>query len=158
MGPNNPYEAPFVQQTVGGSSDAARSIVDEFHSSRGWMMLFVVLGGLTVIGLGLGGIGMTAVMAFLPETQEQPFPMWILGLVYFAIGAVYVAPVWRLYQLYAAINRLASIEPLDALAEVARGHARLWRTLGWTFVGMIIFYVLIVGVAMTFAVFQATNS
>ena len=114
----NPYEAPFVQHTVAGSSDAAQSIVDEFHSSRGWMMLFVVLGGLSVLGLGLGGIGMTAVMAFMPETQEQPFPMWILGLVYFVLGAVYVAPVWRLYQLYAAINRLASIEPLDALAEV----------------------------------------
>ncbi|MBK6688690.1 MAG: hypothetical protein IPG45_29730 [Deltaproteobacteria bacterium] len=158
MGPTNPYEAPFVQHTVGGANDAGRVIVEELHASRGWMMLFVVLGGLTVIGLGLGGVAMTAIMLFMPEAQDQPFPMWIVGLLYFAIGAVYVLPVWRLYQLYAAINRLASIEPLDTLAEVARGHARLWRTLGWTFVGMIIFYVLIVGVAMGFAAFQATNS
>lgn len=157
MTATNPYEAPFVTQTQGGSQDAARVIVEELHSSRGWMMLFVVLGGLSVLGLGLGGVAMTGVMAFMPEANESPFPMWTIGLLYLVIGLVYVLPVLRLYQLYAAINRLATVEPLDQLAEVARGHARLWRALGWTFVGLMVFYMVAVVIIGGIAVFKATS-
>jgi hypothetical protein len=122
--PPQAHAGPMLTDDLPAGGAVSDAVVEPLRSTRPWVIFLAVLG---FIGAGLMvvvGLAMLAMGRLIPNVPGA------FGLIYIALGAVYVFPSLHLLRYGSAIARLVRDPRTDLLA-VALGHQRsFWKLVG----------------------------
>jgi len=150
---DNPYaaSAPSFETPVYSPGMVDPRAVQALQGTKPWVRLCSVIGFISTGFILLAALIMLFGGAFMP-TQKQAFPFagfqFVLGLLYAAMGVLYLFPSIKLWKYGSAILRLMSTGSNADLIEALEQQRSFWKFVGILILVMIALYVLaIVGVA-----------
>lgn len=162
---DNPYTAPA---TSGGSmgpgyapGHAAATGITEYmlaslRETRPWVLFLAILGFITCGVMVLAGIAMFLIPS-LP-TGTSPFPMSVLGFVYWALVPFYLVPSLKLLKYAGAIRNLLAGGGIPALEDALLQQKTFWKLVGiFVLVGIALYLLVIIGV-VAFGMMGALNT
>ena len=138
---SNPYTPPAVNTPLSPAAERAElapsdRIVRSMSQTRPWVLL---IGILTLILAGMTALGSVAM--FLSAGDQLP---WWFGVLYIAMGALYVYPGIALTRYAAAIKRLVTTREIGELEEAVDRQRKFWRFMGIVAVTVLGAYVLVI--------------
>ena len=117
--------------------------IRHLDTTRKWGMGIGVFG--LVIGgvLALGGIALTIVLA-TRTAENAEFPIWLFGLLYVLLAALYLAPGLLLVQFCSKTAKALRFQSALDLTEAFRKQKQLYMLLGIQIIAAIVLYGLFV--------------
>ncbi|MFV0592392.1 MAG: DUF5362 family protein [Draconibacterium sp.] len=120
-----------------------------------WGSFLSILGFVFVGLIVMGGFVMSLVFMFLPSEMFGnqgmfPFPMFLLGLVYLVIGALYFLPILYLFRFSTRIKQALRYKNQEKLSSAFLNLKAHYRFIGILMIVLMALYVLVF-VFMVFA-------
>jgi len=148
----NPYQPPSAPTQnqwaqAQGPSEVSPAIIDSMRKTRPWVMLLAILGSISTGLMLLGGLGMLAAAG---SRATNGLPAGV-GFMYLVIAAIYVVPIVMMYRYSGAINRLMHGGGQQELEQAVDAQRSIWQTFGIMALIGIVGSVLMVVVAVGFA-------
>lgn len=140
----DPYQAPIAPAApVAAPTDVQARMIEAMRQTRPWVLLLSVLGFVGAGGMVLVGI-LVSVVGSLGDAiaSAGAFPGFgaVVGVVYIALGAIYVVPSWLLWRYAASIGRFLEGGTLDQLATAVGAQKSFWRFTGICMLVVIVLY------------------
>lgn len=121
----------------------------ELTQIRKWAMFFSVLGFIFIGLMAFAGLIMFAMSSSLAGAGLGKVPMALIGILYFALGIIYILPVIYLYRF--SVDAKNAIESKDAvlIASALKSLKKHFRFIGVFTIGIFGIYILaIIGFAI----------
>ncbi|PVX51744.1 hypothetical protein C7377_0029 [Balneicella halophila] len=134
--------------------------ISYLNTTRKWAKFLSILGFvftglflLIAIGLIFGGL-------FVGSIDESPFPLVLLGLIYFVMSGVYLIPIWYLFKFSKNLEKMYLYRDNFLVEEAFRYQMAFYRFIGiFTIVILAIYLVLIIiGLLAGFGYFMSQLS
>jgi hypothetical protein len=156
----NPYNVPaadpFGQSTAIGGEAITEGVLKQLKGTKGWVKLMaiilfligglMVMGGLAVLAFGIFG---SSILAAMGDQAGQLASIGgvvgasVLGVVYAALGAIYLVPGFKLWNYGSTIDDLLKDRAVVTLEKALDYQRSFWKFIGVFTVVMISVYVLI---------------
>ncbi len=142
-------------------SAVSEAVVDQLRRTRGWVLFFSVMLWIGAVFLCLGGLAMVGMGLFagaagaMGEQMAQEFAaiggMAVLGAVYFVMAVFYIYPAVKLSKYAARIRDLMNAPAEQSLVAALNEQRAFWKFVGVMMIVMMALYVVGVVVAVVVA-------
>jgi len=142
----------YSQETVGAA------VIDQLGRTRGWVLffsiilwigaVFLILGGLAIVGMGLVAGASGAMGEALPKEFGALGGIAALGAIYLVLAVFYIYPALKLGKYAARIRDLASVPSEQNLVAALNEQRAFWKYVGIMVIVMIALYIAIFAVMM----------
>jgi hypothetical protein len=147
----NPYQPPTSEVRESyqhGATNVSDAVLHSMRGTRPWVLMFAILGFLTVGFMVIAGLAMFA----LGATNSELGGGAALGVLYLAIGVLYLFPSLRLLYYANAIGTLLH-RGAQADLETALSHQqRFWKFVGIVTLVTVALYVVVLIVAFAIGI------
>lgn len=160
----NPYSAPSGTVAAPGTYSYGSNIaaaspgsIEALRLTRPWVLFLAILGFIGAGFMVLAGLVMMmagAMAGALAGSKE--FPAW-LGLLYFVLAPLYVAPSVKLIKYSSAISKLVASGGVSDLEEALNQQKGFWKLVGIMVIAVIALYVLILVGVVIFAISKVSH-
>ncbi len=125
-------------------------MIEHLRATKPWVRFMSIIMFISVGFMFLAGL----IMMFMPSPMGGRMPgMGAIGILYFVLGGLYLAPAYFLYQFASAIQNLLQGGG-DVAMETALGSQKSF----WRFVGILTLVILcIYALVFIFAIFGAMS-
>jgi hypothetical protein len=151
--------APYGYPSSEGTAPVPDAIVEPLRATRPWVIFLAIVGLLFVGLMAMGGLGVMVMGAVADRAagKNLPFPMWTLGFVYFALGAIYALPCVGLIRYASSIGSLVRNPSMDLLGKALHQQRWFWKVVGiMTAIIMALYPLVIIGIVVA-AMAKATH-
>jgi hypothetical protein len=153
MGHENPYQPPTSEVRESyqhGATNVSEAVLHSMRGTRPWVLMFAILGFLTVGFMVIAGLAMFAIGASNSELGVGGGAAF--GVLYLAIGVLYLFPSLRLLYYANAIGTLLH-RGAQADLETALSHQqRFWKFVGIVTLVTLALYVVVLIVAFAIGI------
>lgn len=122
------------------------------YSISKWMKFFFVLMIISIVFLAVCGIMFIVTSTFFnaidSEADAMTFPLWIAGVIYIIMAAVYVVPTIYLKRIYTAADQAMNGNDNEAMVEFLKNNKSLWKFFGILTIVMFGLSILVLPVVM----------
>jgi hypothetical protein len=142
----------YSQETV------SAAVIDQLGRTRGWVLffsimlwigaVFLILGGLAMVGMGLVAGASGAMGEALPKEFGALGGIAAIGAIYFVLAVFYIYPALKLGKYAARIRDLASVPSEQNLVAALNEQRAFWKYVGIMVIVMIALYIAIFAVMM----------
>jgi len=159
---DNPYAAstPSHETPVYSPGIVDPQAVQALQGTKPWVRLCSVMGFISTGFMLVIALIMLLGGAFMP-TQKQAFPFagfqFVMGLLYAAMGILYLFPSIKLWKYGSSIVRLMGSGSNADLIEALEQQRSFWKFVGIMILVMIALYVLAIIGALGFAMVSAAR-
>jgi hypothetical protein len=159
---DNPYatSAPSYDTPVYSPGIVDPRAVQALQNTKPWVRLCSVIGFISTGFILLAALVMLLGGAFMP-TQKQAFPFagfqFVLGLLYAAMGVLYLFPSIKLWKYGSSIVRLMVSGSNADLIEALEQQRSFWKFVGIMILVMIVLYVVAIIGAIGFTTMSAVR-
>jgi hypothetical protein len=141
------------------------AVIDQLGRTRGWVLffsvmlwigaVFLILGGLAMVVLGLVAGASGAMNEELAKQFGAVGGMAVIGAIYFALAVFYVYPALKLGKYAARIRDLAAVPSEQNLVAALNEQRAFWKYVGVFTIVMIAFYILLIPVMVVVGIVGA---
>lgn len=134
--PPSPFAPPRTENLFPSASagvEVPQGALDALRRTRPWTILLAITTFITAGLMIVSGLMSGIMAAFVPSTPEAPAAggaIVAVGILYLALGALYVYPGIRLLQYGLAIGRLLQQGDSASLVRALDLQMRFWRFAG----------------------------
>jgi len=119
-------------------------ITGHLNEAGRWSKFLAILGFVFMGFLILAGFILSIVMAFLPSQgfDAMPFPPFLIGIIYFVMGAVYLLPILYLYRFSTGIKQALFSKNQNQLTQAFFNLKAHYRFIGILMIVFLAIYLL----------------
>lgn len=139
------FDNQIVEETVQATPNAPHSFNEHekdlmlqsctyLYGISQWTKFFFVLMIICIVMMTVGGIVSLVTSSFFntiaSEANAMHFPMWIVGVIYIIMAAVYVVPTIYLKRIYTAADQAMNGNDNEAMVEYLKNNKSLLKFFG----------------------------
>ena len=141
------------------------AVIDQLRRTRGWVLffsvmlwigaVFLILGGITMMGMGLIAGASGAMGEEISAQFGAIGGLAAIGAIYLAMAFIYIYPALKLGKYAARIRDLASTPSERNLVAALNEQRAFWKYLGVMMIVMFAIYLVVIVVAVFIGVVAA---
>lgn len=132
------------------------AVIDQLGRTRGWVMffsvmlwigaVFLLLGGIFMVGMGLVAGASSAMGQELSKEFGAVGGVAVIGVIYFVMAVFYIYPAMKLGKYASRIRDLAAVPSEQNLVAALNEQRAFWKYVGVFTIVMIALYVVFIAV------------
>lgn len=142
----------------GGSATVTAAIVESLRGTKGWVLLVAICLFLFAAFGVMGGVGMVAASAFMPQGGTAPpggVGLFIaMGAFYLLFSFIYGLLGWYLVRFHGAASRVVREAQVTDLEAAMESQRKFWRMTGIMVVVGVVLMILMMGAAVMIPAFM----
>jgi len=140
--------------------ELTEEINHNLHSAGKWSQFLSILGFIGTGFMVLGGISVSIMTAFIPDTKPNifPFPMALFGVIYIVFAGVYLLPILYLFRFSNSIKQAVALKKQDQLSIAFNNLRAHYKTFGIIMIVIMCLYpIMIIGMVL-FGIFSGLGA